>query len=63
MVDLGVRVVEEVLLADGDGVLRALVLADGDHGVAHLYSPAVHHLLYVDDLPFPLQGLERRTAQ
>lgn len=62
MVDLGVRVVEEVFLADGDGVLQVLVLADGDHGVAHLQSPAVHHLLYVDVLPFPLHGLEHRTA-
>lgn len=57
ILDLGLCVIDEVLLGDGDAVVKTVVLANGDHRVAHLQGPAVHNLRYVDILSLPLHGL------
>lgn len=57
ILDLGVRVIDKVLLGDGDTVVKTVVLADGDDRVAHLQGPAVHDLRDVDVLSLLLHGL------
>lgn len=63
ILDLGVCVIDEVLLWDGDTVVKTVVLADGDDRVTHLQRPAVHDLRDVDVLSLPLHGLWQNISK